>query len=148
MEHPPHPIGRIESRIKVLLIDDNDDIREVFGTGLELLGCRTAGAATGQEAIEHFLAFQPDVVLVDQGLPDMLGIEVGQKIRAMEPRTDVVLALVTGTDGQGLRELASDSGFDGFFVKPVKIQTIFDWITSSLTTETEAGPDNQTGHDR
>lgn len=118
-------------KTRVLLVDDNDDIREVIGVGLDMLGLQIAKAATGKEAIEQFSLFRPDVMIVDQGLPDMPGIEVGRQVRTMdssESGTEVILALLTGTDGQTLREMASQTGFAGFFVKPIKIQTIFEWI--------------------
>lgn len=117
-----------DDKIKVLLVDDNDDIREVFGIGLDMLGFQIAQAATGTDAVKMFSKFNPDVVIVDQGLPDILGTEVGRQIRGMESSTRAAMAILTGTDGQALRDLAIEIGFDEFFVKPVKINTIAEWI--------------------
>lgn len=130
------PADSTDSKTRVLLVDDNDDVREVIGVGLELLGYQIAGAPNGNQAIEQLLAFQPDILIMDQGLPDILGIEVGRQIRALENASQknrkTLLVLLTGTDGQALRELATQAGFDGFFVKPIRVSTISEWIQSRI----------------
>lgn len=120
------------AKTKILLVDDNDDIRDVFGIGLEMLGYQYIGVANGTDALEQFPLFKPDIMIVDQGLPDIQGTEIGRQVRAMASGQNISIALLTGTDSQDLRDQATQSGFDQFFVKPVRIKVIAEWIQAQL----------------
>jgi CheY-like chemotaxis protein len=117
---------------KILLVDDNMDVRAVITLGLEQLGFRVVACVDGRDAIERFKVEQPDVAIIDQGLPDIQGIEVGRKLRALAQGRPIVIALLTGSDGPALRQQASERGFDDFLVKPVRIQTLAEWIDRQL----------------
>jgi DNA-binding NarL/FixJ family response regulator len=77
-----------------LIVDDDEDIRTLVralirraGKGLEVVG----EATTGEDAIERWRALRPDVVLLDERLPGMSGIETAERILAEDPQQSIVL---------------------------------------------------------
>ena len=66
---------------KILVVDDEASIRRILETRLKLAGYNVATAADGQEALEQFNSFQPDLVILDVMLPKMDGYEVCREIR-------------------------------------------------------------------
>ena len=114
------------------MIDDNEEVLAVIKLSLELIGYDVVEFALGHEAVEQFLALNPNLVIVDQGLPDIVGIEVGRRLRQLQTDSHFALILLTGSDGQPLRDLANEVGFDGFLVKPVSLQTLSECIEKNL----------------
>ncbi len=69
------------SRLKIVIADDEEDIRQGFGRLLCMLGCEVVGEASdGRELVEVCLSVQPDLVITDIRMPEMSGIEAAQKI--------------------------------------------------------------------
>jgi DNA-binding response OmpR family regulator len=116
----------------IFLIDDNEDVLAVIKISLEMLGYDVVEFTQGRGAVKKFLAVQPSLAIVDQGLPDIEGLEVGRQLRELETDSRCALILLTGSDGQLLRDRASDIGFDGFLVKPVSIQTLSECIDQQI----------------
>jgi len=124
--------SHIARKKKIFLIDDNEDVLTVIKISLEMLGYDVVEFAQGGDAVEQFLAVHPDLVIVDQGLPDIEGLEVGRQIRKLESDSRCGLILLTGSDGQSLRDLANEIGFDDFLVKPVSMQTLSECIDQQI----------------
>ena len=93
-------------------------------------GYEVAESGNGENAIVQTTEFKPDFAIIDYGLPDINGLEVGQQ---MKEATDshIVLGLLTGSDGRELRSEADRIGFRGFFVKPISIREICKWISEN-----------------
>ncbi|TWO69473.1 response regulator [Caenimonas sedimenti] len=105
---------------RVLVVEDNRDGRESLVTLLELLGYAVDSAGDGGEAVEVARRFEPDVVLLDLGLPVQDGFAVCRALRA-DPRlrTARIIALTGwGTDAD--RQKTSEAGFDAHLTKPVE----------------------------
>ena len=117
---------------KIFLIDDNEDVLTVIKLSLEMLGYDVMDFMLGRDALQKFREIQPNLVIVDQGLPDIDGLEVGREIREIETDRRCALILLTGNDGQQLRDSAAEIGFDDFLVKPVRIQTLAECIENSI----------------
>jgi PAS domain S-box-containing protein len=122
---PPEPDGvavRAESPgrpgQRVLLIDDNEDIRSTLEVLLELAGHRVSLARDGREGLERLLVERPDVALVDVGLPGIDGYELARRAR-QELGAGVVLIAVTGYGQAEDRRRALAAGFDLHLIKPV-----------------------------
>ncbi len=111
-------------KYKILLIEDNKDVLKVIKLSLEMLGYDVTGLSSGSDAIEQFSELQPEVAIIDQGLPLMQGIDVGRSIRKLPSGNNCALVLLTGTDGPLLREAAKEAGFNDFLVKPVKMKML------------------------
>ena len=104
---------------RVLLVDDNVDSTEPLSILLQAKGHATQIASSGEAAIELADEFQPDVVLLDLGLPQMDGYEVARRLRARPNGEERVLVALTGWAGRDVRTKAAEAGFDYHLVKPV-----------------------------
>jgi len=87
------------TKFKILVIDDEKSIREVFTVLLEEKGYRVESAGTGAEGIARARAFLPDIVLLDMNLPDMTGLETLARIKTALPQTDTSSSPPSGRSG-------------------------------------------------
>jgi signal transduction histidine kinase len=106
---------------RVLVIEDNPDIRESLGLLLNLWGHGVDYAESGPDGLERADAIRPDVALIDIGLPGLSGYEVARHIRRLDGAwaREVRLIALTGYGRDTDREEAAASGFDSHLVKPV-----------------------------
>lgn len=109
----PAPAGR-----SILIVEDNADARDALRVLLELDGHAVEAAEDGHAALDLVRAKDPDVALVDIGLPGMDGFEVARRLRELDARRPVLIAL-TGYGQPEDRRRATEAGFDGLLVKPV-----------------------------
>ena len=105
--------------LSVLVVDDNDDARAMLHTYLQLRGHRVHEAATGPEAVEEALRAQPDLALIDLGLPGYDGFEVARRLQQDVRTRDVALIALTGYGQAEDREKTADCGFVSHLVEPV-----------------------------
>lgn len=108
----------MQSRL-ILIVEDNDDAREALRMLLELDGHVVEAAAEGTQALEIARGKDPDVALVDIGLPGIDGYEVARKVRAIPRSRGLRLIAVTGYGQAEDRRKALDAGFDLHITKPV-----------------------------
>jgi CheY-like chemotaxis protein len=107
----------------ILLIEDDDDAREVLRMSLEAEGQSVAVAANGDDGIALALATRPDAVFIDLGLPGLDGFEVARRLRALLG-TGVRLIALTGHGPTEVREATAAAGFDGHLMKPIGADAI------------------------
>jgi DNA-binding NarL/FixJ family response regulator len=94
----------------VLIVDDHPAYRAAARTLLEAEGYAVVGeAATGMEALEHVRILQPDLVLLDIGLPDIDGVEVASRLCSADGGPMVVL--VSSRDATGYENVCGARGF-------------------------------------
>jgi signal transduction histidine kinase/ActR/RegA family two-component response regulator len=117
----------------ILVVEDNPDARETLAMLLELAGHRVELAADGATGLEKALALQPEVALVDVGLPRMDGYEVARRIRASKGVRRPYLVALTGYGAPEDRERALGAGFDAHIVKPVDPDTLAEVLAQSET---------------
>ena len=111
--------GRVASaRRRVLLVEDNDDAREMLRTWLTLDGHDVLEAANGLDAVKILASDRPDVAFIDIGLPEMDGYEVARTARRHTDQSTLLVAL-TGYGQTEDRQRCFDAGFDDFVLKPV-----------------------------
>jgi CheY-like chemotaxis protein len=113
---------RAAPRRRVLVVDDNEDAAALLGELLEAFGQQTAVAHRGDQALELARQFEPEVALLDLGLPMMDGFELGRQLKAEHGR--VRLVAVSGYSDNSTRTEAVDAGFEAHFVKPVHIADV------------------------
>jgi two-component system CheB/CheR fusion protein len=113
---------------RVLVADDNHDSAESLGMLLELAGHEVCLAYDGQEALEAASRFEPDVMLLDIGLPKLDGFEVATRLRRDRRHDRMLLVAVTGYGTDGDRERARTAGFDHHLIKPVDPKALRDLI--------------------
>ncbi len=104
---------------RILVVDDNRDAAESLSMLLRLFGNETHIANDGLEAVEAAAAFQPDVILMDIGLPKLNGYEATRKIRQQATGKNLVIVALTGWGKDEDRQRSAEAGFDQHLVKPV-----------------------------
>jgi signal transduction histidine kinase/DNA-binding response OmpR family regulator len=129
------PASGEESRsLRVLVVEDNDDIRETLKDLLELCGHEVDVAADGASGVERTLALRPDVALIDIGLPGLDGYQVARKLRAElgpnEKRPKLIA--LTGYGQPGDKQRALEAGFDAHLVKPVDYDDLAHLLTEPV----------------
>ncbi len=100
---------------KILVVDDDDALREMVGLVLNAAGYRTVFAADGLNAVEVFKSEEPDLVLLDIMLPGQSGIEVCKQIRSLSG-TPIVMLTAKGDTEDVVHGL--EAGADDYVVKP------------------------------
>ena len=118
---PSRPPAAAETlaRKRLLLIEDNPDIGETLRDLLQLLGHRVEWASDGLRGVQLAIATQPEVALVDIGLPGIDGYEVARRLRASEQGKGLLLIALTGYGRPEDRLKSMEAGFDAHLVKPV-----------------------------
>lgn len=114
-------------RRRILLIEDNPDGRESLRLLLSYLGHQVEAAADGVEGVSKALTYQPDVAIVDIGLPRLDGYQVARRIRAALGQS-VVLIAYTAYDGPDTEQRVIDAGFDAHLVKPIELRELAPWL--------------------
>jgi CheY-like chemotaxis protein len=109
---------------RVLVVEDNRDGLETLLALLDMLGYEVAGAGDGREAMEVARRFQPQVVLLDLGLPIMDGFEVARALRDDPDLKDVFIAALTGWGAENDRRRTAEAGFDAHLTKPVELSAL------------------------
>jgi CheY-like chemotaxis protein len=103
----------------IVIVEDNDDTREMLRVQLVTEGHRVYEAADGKTGVELVTSVAADIALVDVGLPGIDGYEVARRIRATERGKSVCLVALTGYGRHEDRVHALDAGFDAHLTKPV-----------------------------
>jgi CheY-like chemotaxis protein len=104
--------------LRILVVDDNRDSAESMSVLLELHGHQTRSADDGIEALAMIEEWQPQVVLLDIGLPGIDGYEVARRLRARPDQAALHLIALTGWGQEEDRRKSAEAGFDGHLVKP------------------------------
>jgi PAS domain S-box-containing protein len=115
---------------RVLVVDDNMDAADMLVMMLQMFGHEVQAAYNGQTAVETAVAYIPDCVLLDIGLPDMNGYEVARRLRQLPQTKDVWLIAMTGYGQDSDRKLSQEAGFDHHLVKPAEPQKLQDLLES------------------
>ncbi len=103
--------------VKILIIDDDADVRAMLGRLLSRYGCQTWGAQNGTEGQQMALRDQPDLILLDIMMDGQDGYETCTNLRAAGYRgTIFMLSAIRGAEG---RPRAIECGADGYYQKPV-----------------------------
>ena len=103
----------------VLVVDDNQQNRELLQAYLEDVDCRAVPAHDGPEALEIIAKNPPDLILLDVMMPRMSGFEVCKRIKNDPKTSDIPVIMVTALNEFGDIERGIDSGTDDFLSKPV-----------------------------
>jgi len=106
---------------RVLVVEDDDEIAQVLQRSLRLEGYEVRIAGDGETALDQSAAFNPDLVILDLGLPKLDGIDVARRLRSAD---DVPILMLTARDALESRVEGLDSGADDYLVKPFERQEL------------------------
>jgi len=116
--HRQHPMNNETNKLTVLVVDDEHAIRRFLRTSLTAHGYHVEEATTGEDAILRVINFQPDLIILDLGLPGMNGIEVTRRIREWT-HTPIIILSVQAQDSDKIEAL--DAGADDYLTKPFSV---------------------------
>jgi CheY-like chemotaxis protein len=117
---------------KILLVEDNPDLRDLVQKQLGLLGYDSILARDGQEAIRLAESERPDVIIMDLFLPKFDGLEAAARIRKNPDLKFVPIVAATGRAEPGDRELCLNAGCDEYLAKPYAPQDLGDVLRRLL----------------
>ena len=120
--------------MRILVIDDEETIREATTGMLQSMGHCVSGASDGKEGIEQFRSGTFDIVITDLGMPGVSGWEVTEAVNKLRPETSVLL--MTGWGVELDPEEVRKKSVDGILVKPFKIQELREKIESVIASNT------------
>jgi len=103
---------------RVLLVEDDEDMRELYSWGLLADGWFVAVATDGQEALYHADSFEPDAIVMDLLLPVVDGFETIRRLKSNARTSLIPIVAVSGANGSRVEELARTAGCDAFVPKP------------------------------
>ena len=119
----------------ILVIEDQEDLAELYESTLKKAGDQVRNAFTGEEGIAEFQANGADVVLLDMTLPEMHGTQVLKEIRAVNASVPVIV--VTAEENDQLREQCTRLGVQDYLAKPVN----YDALLTAVQLALEAPPE-------
>jgi signal transduction histidine kinase len=121
---PPPLISLPTTLLRIVLVDDSDDIREVTRDLLLELGHTVEVAANGEDGVGLILNSRPDIAFVDIGMPSMDGYALAERVRAHEAGGQVRLVAMTGYGLDRDKRRAREAGFDAHLIKPVDLPAL------------------------
>jgi len=133
--------------VKILLVDDEQDILEFVKYNLEREGYLIETANNGKDALETAFNFKPELILLDIMMPEMDGIEVCHKLRENIEYNNTIIAMLTARNEDYTQVAGLQAGADDFIKKPIKPRVLVSKVESllrrrSISTNPE-GQDNK-----
>jgi two-component system cell cycle response regulator DivK len=125
-----------KSAKKILLVEDNNEVRELLALFMKRLGYKVFEATTGVEAIDLASTVQPDLIMMDLRLPEMNGAEATAHLKANPSTRDVPLLVVTASGSSTDRRRALDAGAAEILLKPIDVTTLSNVLRRYLSART------------
>ncbi len=119
----------------ILIIEDQEDLAELYEATLKKAGYKVRIAYTGEEGIAEFRADGADALLLDMTLPEMHGSEVLREIRTLNAAVPVIV--ITGEENAQLREQCQRLGVHEYLAKPVDYDLMLEAISHALAAPAE-----------
>jgi two-component system cell cycle response regulator DivK len=123
---------------KVLVVDDNQDSRELVVKVLKNKGYEMIEATDGEEAIEKAVGERPDLILLDISIPKLDGYEVTRRLKSREEFKETPIVALTAHAMKGDRAKALEAGCEGYISKPINIRELPDQVKSYLRGKWES----------
>lgn len=117
----------------IMIVEDNEPSRDALARRLERRGFRTLLAGDGRQAVSLARSGQPDLILMDLGLPEMDGWEATRQLKADESTRHIPIIVLSAHAMTSDRELALAAGGDDFDTKPVRFQQLLEKMDALLT---------------
>src|SRR5215210_3583361 len=119
----------------ILVIEDQEDLAELYEATLRKSGYKVRNAFTGEEGIAEFRANGADAVLLDMTLPEMHGTQVLREIRDADARVPVIV--ISAESSTQLREQCERLGVQDYLAKPVNYEAMLTAVRLALETPPE-----------
>jgi CheY-like chemotaxis protein len=117
----------------VLLVEDDQAVRELFAAGFESSGFRVEQAHNGLQAQDKAITLQPDIVVTDLALPGIDGLQLSRRLREDARTRDIPIIGITGYASFAAEpDRATRAGCDAVFLKPCLPETVIEEVTRLL----------------
>ena len=113
------------ARMRVLVVDDNEDNRDMYATYIASTGSQVVTAPNGMEGLSLAKITRPDAIVLDLAMPRVDGWEVARTLRADPETRDVCIVVVTGDVTADARQRALKAGADSVLTKPCIPSVVF-----------------------
>jgi len=121
-----------ERPARLLVVEDDDDIRALFSATLHRAGYQPRVASSGQQALAEVDELVPDLVISDVSMPGLSGLDVCRAIKA-EPRTaGTAVLLISALSTEQDREAGLQAGADDYLTKPIRPAVLLERVRSLL----------------
>lgn len=131
---------------KILLVDDEADIREFVSYNLSKEGYDVTTANNGKEAIQKAIEIKPHLIILDVMMPEMDGIETCSQIREIDDLHNTIIAFLTAR-GEDYSQIAGfEAGGDDYITKPIKPKVLISRV-KALLKRYKTGPEGQKSED-
>jgi CheY-like chemotaxis protein len=121
---------------KILLVEDNNEVRELLALFMKRLGYKVFEATTGVEAIDLASTVHPDLIMMDLRLPEMNGTEATASLKANPSTRDIPLLVITASGATTDRRRALDAGAAEILLKPIDVTTLSNVLRRYLSAKT------------
>lgn len=121
-------------RQTVMVVDDDNLMREIMRQALEMFGFRVVEAADGANAVELAPLELPDLILMDLSMPFLDGFAAMQRIRSLIGLHNVPVIIVSAHESPELRSDALAFGCSDFITKPVQLETLISSVERHIST--------------
>ena len=128
------------SKNKILIVDDDDDIRHLLEYNLEKSGFITNVAANGLECLEMVKSYNPDLILLDVMMPGMDGIEVCERIKSDPQNKNIFICFLTARSEDYSQIAGLEAGGDDYVSKPIKPKVLVSRINAILRRKSSEEP--------
>ena len=118
--------------IKILLVDDEQDILEIVGYNLEQEGYQIITASDGKEAVAKAKKHLPQLIIMDVMMPEMDGMEACENIRKLPELSNVIITFLTARSEDYSQVAGFDAGADDYITKPIKPKLLVSKVKALL----------------
>lgn len=121
--------------LRIVVVEDNDDVREMLQSVLEFHGHQVTPVDSGERGIETIIGARPDLAVVDIGLPDISGYDVARAVREKQQMPPPYMIAMTGFGQEKDREAALKAGFNQHLTKPVDVDRLKSVLAAAYDTD-------------
>ncbi|GAB2601997.1 CheR family methyltransferase [Spirosoma areae] len=126
------PVSPPKAGRRILVVDDNHDAADSFAMLLKLTGYTVDVRYSGEQALEAAEQVQPEVVLLDIGMPGLDGYETARRMRQQPWGRSLMLIALTGYGQGNDKRRSQEAGFNGHLVKPIEVEALTQLLASLL----------------
>lgn len=130
--------------IKILLVDDEQDILEIVGYNLTQEGYQISTASNGKEAIQKAKKELPHLIIMDVMMPEMDGMEACENIRKLPELSNVIITFLTARSEDYSQVAGFDAGADDYITKPIKPKLLVSKVKALLRRLKEEEQNSET----